>query len=61
MRRKDREVTDPAEIVNILSRCEVLRIAINTDNAPLSAARQFRHGAGRHDLLHPRRHRRNQI
>lgn len=34
MRRKDREVTDPAEIVNILSRCEVLRIAINTDNAP---------------------------
>ena len=34
MRRKDREVTDPAEIVDIMSRCEVLRLAINTENAP---------------------------
>lgn len=34
MRRKDREVTDSAEIVDILRRCDVLRIAINTDGAP---------------------------
>lgn len=34
MRRKDRAVTDPNEIVDIMSRCEVLRIAINTQTAP---------------------------
>lgn len=34
MRRKDREVTLPAEIVDIMSRCEVLHLAINTGSAP---------------------------
>ena len=34
MRRKDREVTAPSEIVEILRRCDVLRLAINTGAAP---------------------------
>lgn len=34
MRRKDRAVTDPAEITDIMSRCEVLHLAINTGEAP---------------------------
>lgn len=34
MRRNDRAVTDPAETVDIMSRCEVLHLAINTDGAP---------------------------
>ena len=34
MRRKDREVTEASAIVDILRRCEVLRLAINTEGAP---------------------------
>lgn len=34
MRRNDRAVTDAAEIVDIMSRCEVLRLAINRPGAP---------------------------
>ena len=34
MRRTDRAVTDEAEIVDILRRCEVLHLAINTGAAP---------------------------
>ena len=34
MRRKDREVTAPEEIADIMSRCEVVRLAINTDTVP---------------------------
>ena len=34
MRRQDRAVTDDAQILEILSRCEVLRLAMNTDGAP---------------------------
>lgn len=34
MRRTDRAVTDAAEITQIMSRCEVLRLAINTGEAP---------------------------
>ena len=34
MRRKDREVTAPEEILEIMGRCEVLHLAINTDGAP---------------------------
>lgn len=34
MRRSDREVTKPDEIVQIMRRCEVLHIAIPGDNAP---------------------------
>lgn len=34
MRRTDREVRDPSEIAQIMSRCEILRIAINTDTVP---------------------------
>lgn len=34
MRRADREVTDACEIAGIMSRCEVLRIAMNTDTVP---------------------------
>lgn len=34
MRRADREVTDPSEILRIMSRCEVLRLALNTDMVP---------------------------
>lgn len=34
MRRKDRAVTDPGEIVDILSRCQVLHLGINTEAAP---------------------------
>lgn len=34
MRRKDREVTSPQEITDIMGRCEILRLAINTDTVP---------------------------
>ena len=34
MRRKDRAVTDPVEIVDIMSRCEVLHLAIVAEPAP---------------------------
>lgn len=34
MRRTDREVTDHAEILDIMSRCEVLRLAIHAEPAP---------------------------
>ena len=34
MRRNDRAVTDPAEIVDIMSRCEVLHLAIAAQPAP---------------------------
>lgn len=34
MRRKDRAVTDAAEITDIMSRCQVLHLAINTGKAP---------------------------
>ena len=34
MRRNDRAVTDPVEIVDIMSRCEVLHLAIAADPAP---------------------------
>lgn len=34
MRRIDKEVTDPAEITGIMSRCEVARLALNTDTVP---------------------------
>lgn len=34
MRRKDREVTDPNQITEIMSRCQVLHVAINRDGAP---------------------------
>lgn len=34
MRRADREVTEQSEILDIMARCQVLRIAINTDTVP---------------------------
>lgn len=34
MRRVDREVKAAAEITDIMSRCEVVRLAINTDTVP---------------------------
>lgn len=34
MRRANREVKDPAEIADIMRRCEVLRLALNTDTVP---------------------------
>lgn len=34
MRRTDREVTDPGKITDIMSRCEILRLAMNTDTVP---------------------------
>ena len=34
MRRKDRAVTSPSEIVEIMSRCEVLHLAIAAEPAP---------------------------
>lgn len=34
MRRKDLEVTDPAQITRIMSQCQVLRIAIHDEPAP---------------------------
>lgn len=34
MRRSNREVKDAAEIVDIMSRCEVVRLALNTDTVP---------------------------
>lgn len=34
MRRNDRAVTDPVEIVDIMARCEVLHLAIATQPAP---------------------------
>lgn len=34
MRRTDREVTAPSEIAEIMSRCEVVRLALNDENVP---------------------------
>ena len=34
MRRSDRQVTDPAAIAGIMARCQVVRIALNTEGAP---------------------------
>lgn len=34
MRRSDRQVTDPEQITAIMSRCEVVRLALNTDTVP---------------------------
>lgn len=34
MRRKDREVTQPSEIAEIMSGCEVVRLALNTETVP---------------------------
>ena len=34
MRRKDRLVTDPEQIYDILSRCDVIRLAMNTGAYP---------------------------
>lgn len=34
MRRTDRQVTDDAAIAGIMARCQVVRIALNTDGAP---------------------------
>ena len=34
MRRNDRAVTDPAEIIDIMARCEVLHLAIAAEPAP---------------------------
>ena len=34
MRRKDREVTDFAEIISILQKCDVCRLALNGDGYP---------------------------
>ena len=34
MRRSDRQVTDPAAIAAIMARCQVVRLALNTDGAP---------------------------
>lgn len=34
MRRIDREVSEPEEIADIMSRCEVVRLALNTDTVP---------------------------
>ena len=34
MRRSDRQITDSVEIAHIMSRCEVLRLALNDDQVP---------------------------
>lgn len=34
MRRHDREITDEAEVLAILERCEVLRVALNSETYP---------------------------
>lgn len=34
MRRADREVTEPQEIADIMQRCEVVRLALNTETVP---------------------------
>ena len=34
MRRTDRAVTKPAEITEMMTRCEVLHLALNTDTVP---------------------------
>lgn len=34
MRRSDKEVKDPAQIAKIMARCEVVRLALNTDTVP---------------------------
>ncbi len=35
MRRKDREVTDLSEIIEIMKNCDVCRLALNDDGFPL--------------------------
>ena len=34
MRRSDKEVTDPRQITGIMSRCEIVRLALHTDTVP---------------------------
>lgn len=41
MRRKDREVTDFDEIIDILSRCEVMHLAMVCDGKPYSVPLNF--------------------
>lgn len=66
MRRHDREITDEAEVLAALNRCDVLRVALNSDTYPYIVPLSFGmevigerpylyvHGAReglRHDLL----------
>lgn len=41
MRRKDRQVTDLAEIIEIIERCDVCRIALSDDNMPYIVPMNF--------------------
>jgi nitroimidazol reductase NimA-like FMN-containing flavoprotein (pyridoxamine 5'-phosphate oxidase superfamily) len=34
MRRSDREITDPAEIIKVIEKCDVCRLALSDNNAP---------------------------
>ncbi len=41
MRRKDRQVTELAEIIEIIERCDVCRIALSDDNMPYIVPMNF--------------------
>ena len=41
MRRKDREITDPAEVMGILQKADVCRLAMADDNVPYIVAMNF--------------------
>jgi nitroimidazol reductase NimA-like FMN-containing flavoprotein (pyridoxamine 5'-phosphate oxidase superfamily) len=41
MRRSDREVTDRADIISILSKCDVIRLGITTPNYPYVVPMNF--------------------
>ncbi|WP_363251884.1 hypothetical protein [Ruminococcus sp.] len=43
MRRKDREVTDLSEIIEIMKNCDVCRLALNDDGFPFQIRRDDQH------------------
>jgi len=46
MRRKEREITDIAEIGSIISRCDVCRIALSDNNIPYIVTMNFGYAGG---------------
>lgn len=52
MRRKDREVTDPAEIQSIIKKADVCRIALIDDNQPYIVTLNFGYAPGNPAFLY---------
>ncbi len=51
MRKKDREITDRGELIDILQRADVCRIAIHDEPAPYIVAMNFGYEAGKETAI----------